>query len=498
MDLFTLPLDGRHIELAVRVVLQVMLLLSSAFFSGSETALFSLSALDLQKLRSMRHPRADKIHEMLDEPRRLIISILCGNELVNIASSANMAAILISFFDEAQTTWINIVVMVPVLLLVGEVTPKTVAVTFPVMVVTNISARLLPKWIALITPLREAVRLIADRITTAIVGEPVKKDNILHADEFRTLVEEGAATGALRATERILIDNMLEASETEVADIMTPGPRMVCLDAARPLPDLVAEFHKLKHPRVPLFVDHPDHIIGFLHSEDVIRLIHGEKSIDNVKVRDILRPAHFIPPTKKVDELVDYLQENNTRAALVIDEYGGVLGIVSIKDVADFIFAKISGTPTSHKQYQQGESGDIFTVPGDMSLNDFNDLTGFGIDDPVMNTIGGAALRAFNRLPKPEEQVVANGFTYTVEKMDGLRILSVRVVRNPVNDGLLPPVETTASEMEAEPPAETATPDEPRDGSGESTAPTGAADDASPDTRNQAIDPSEAHPDRGA
>lgn len=450
MDLFTLPIDGRHLELVIRLLLQVVLLTASAFFSGSETALFSLRPVDLQKLRSMRHPRADQIHEMLDEPRRLIISILCGNELVNIASSANMASILISFVNEVEATWINILIMVPVLLLVGEVTPKTVAVTYPVMIAGNLSARFLPRWIAFIAPVRDAVRYVADRITTAIVGEPVKKDNILHADEFRTLVEEGAAHGVLRATERILIDNMLEASEAEVADIMTPGPRMVSLDATRSLPELIAAFHKIKHPRVPLYLDHPDHIIGFLHSEDVIRLIHGEKSLDNIKVRDILRPAHFIPPTKKVDEMVDYFQENNTRAAMVIDEYGGVLGIVSIKDVAEFIFARISGTPISHKQYQRGESGNLFSVPGDMSLNDFNDLTNFDIDDPVMNTIGGFALRGFNRLPEPEDQVVVNGFTFTVEQMDGLRIKSLRVMRNATGDSLFPATEEPMESAEAQ------------------------------------------------
>jgi len=390
-----------------------------------------LTKLDLEKLRSMRHPRADRIHELLDEPRRLIISILCGNELVNIASASNMAAILVSFFDEADTTWINILVMVPLLLLVGEVTPKTLAVTYPVMFATNVSARILPRWIALITPLREVVRFIADRITTAIVGEPVKKDNILHADEFRTLVEEGAASGALRATERILIDNMLEASETEVADIMTPGPRMVSLDGSLSLPELIAEFHKLKHPRVPLYLRHPSSIIGFLHSEDVIRLIHGDKHLDQVKVRDIIRPAHFIPSTKKVDEMVDYFQENNTRAALVIDEYGSVLGIVSIKDVAEFIFGKIVGPQQTRQYYQGNTNGDTYLVPGDMNLNDFNDLSGFGLDDPIMNTVGGVALRAFNRLPKQGEQVTEDGFSFTVEQMEGLRINSVRITRIP-------------------------------------------------------------------
>ena len=154
----SLALSSVDIELAIRFVVQAFLLLSSAVFSGSETALFSLSRIDLQKLRNTREKHSESIHAMLDEPRRLIISILCGNELVNIASAVNMAAILLLLFGAEDAGWINIVVMVPLLLLIGEVTPKTIAVSFPVKFTTRISARLLPRWIVFITPLREIVR----------------------------------------------------------------------------------------------------------------------------------------------------------------------------------------------------------------------------------------------------------------------------------------------------------------------------------------------------
>ena len=125
-----MEVDTWNIELLIRGVLQVVLLASSAVFSGSETALFSLSRIDLQQLRYRRDPTSESIHAMLDEPRRLIISILCGNELVNIASSVNMAAILLILFGH-DAGWLNILVMVPLLLLIGEVTPKTIAVNYP-------------------------------------------------------------------------------------------------------------------------------------------------------------------------------------------------------------------------------------------------------------------------------------------------------------------------------------------------------------------------------
>ena len=154
-----LAFDADDVELYLRILFQALLLLSSAVFSGSETALFSLSRIDLQKLRQSRHPDSENIHAMLDEPRRLIISILCGNELVNIASAVNMTAILLIIFAGQDVGWINILIMVPLLLLIGEVTPKTVAVSFPIKFSTVISARILPRWMVFITPLREVVRL---------------------------------------------------------------------------------------------------------------------------------------------------------------------------------------------------------------------------------------------------------------------------------------------------------------------------------------------------
>ena len=152
-------------DMIARLVVQLFLFGCSALFSGSETALFSLSRLDLQKLRRERHPRSETLHALLDEPRRLIISILCGNELVNIAATINMAGILFALYGPERAGWITILVMFPLLLLFGEVTPKTIAVSNPVRVSTNLVATPLSLWSWLVTPLRRVVRLIAGSIT---------------------------------------------------------------------------------------------------------------------------------------------------------------------------------------------------------------------------------------------------------------------------------------------------------------------------------------------
>jgi CBS domain containing-hemolysin-like protein len=442
-------------ELILRCVLQVFLLASSAIFSGSETALFSLSRIDLQKLRQTRDQHSESIHAMLDEPRRLIISILCGNELVNIASAVNMAGILLLLFSEQDVGWINIAIMVPLLLLIGEVTPKTIAVGIPVKFATRVSARILPRWILFITPLREAVRLVADRITTYIVGDNVARENILQPDEFRTLLEEGEETGIIDATERVLIDNVLEAAETDISRIMTPGPRIRFLDASLPVPELIEEFRKYHHPRIPVFQEHWDNVIGLIHSEDILKLVRGGGDLSQVTLDMILKPVHFVPPTKKVDEMFDYFQAHNTRVAIILGEYGEVLGIVTMKDVLTFIFGEISGAMEGQEYYKE-EDENSYIVPGDMRLSDFYNLTNFDIEDPVMCTIGGVAFRLFDSLPVAGDKVSSEGYEFVAKEVKGLRIskMLVRKLSEGIDSAEQAPLDAAALDAaEADKPA---------------------------------------------
>jgi len=416
------------LELTLRCLFQTILLGSSAVFSGSETALFSLSRIDLQKLRQSAHKDSESIHAMLDEPRRLIISILCGNELVNIASAVNMTSILLLIFSDQNVGWINIVIMVPLLLLIGEVTPKTIAVNFPIKFASRITAKILPRWIAFITPLREVIRFISDHITTLIVGLNVDRQNILQPDEFRTLLEEGEETGIIDATERILIDNVLEASETDISRIMTPSPRIHFLDAELPVEELIEQFRNFRHPRIPLYKSHWDNVIGFIHSEDILKLVRGGSEMDKVTLEMIIKPADFVPPTKKIDEMFDYFQAHNTRTAIILGEYGEVLGLVTMKDVLTFIFGEISGTMVGMEYYRE-EDDNTYIVPGDMRLTDFYNLTNFDIEDPVMSTIGGFAFRLFDRLPAIEDFIEYEGYKFIVKEVKGLRISKLMVCK---------------------------------------------------------------------
>lgn len=420
-------------EMVFRLILQGILLFCSAFFSGSETALFSLSRLDFQQLRRERNPRSEILHALLDQPRRLIISILCGNELVNIAAAANMTGILMVLYGPEKAGTLAVVLMVTLLLLFGEITPKTIAVSNPVRVSTNLVAGPINFWVKLITPLRWIIRLVADRITTMIVGQEKDADNILRVDEFRSLVEEVAKGGELDATERALIHHLLDATDTEIVEIMIPRTRTRFLDADLPVPELIEKFKSFRHSRVPVCRYHRDNLVGFLHAEMVLRLILDNVDLNTVRLEDILNKPIVVPLTKKVDEMFDFFQARNVRAAVCLNEFGGVEGFITITDVLNFIFGHVIGVVQGSELYQERDEN-VYEIPGEMKLTDFNNLTHFGLEDPRMTTIGGVAFRHLDRLPQKGDSVVVEGVEITVLEMDGHRIAKVRVSMGETQD----------------------------------------------------------------
>lgn len=412
-----------------RLALQLALLICSAFFSSAETALFSLSRLDLQQLRAEQNPHSITIHELLDQPRKLIISILSGNELVNVAATANMAFIVLALYGAEKVFVMTMLLMVPLFLLFGEVTPKTIAVSNPVRYSTRVVARPLWLWMKLTAPLRWAIRGIADRVTTWLVGETKTADNILQVDEFLTLLEQVSAEGVIDATERALIYNLLEANETEIVEVMTPRTQMAFLNVEMSVPEMVEKFIAYRHPRVPVFKTHRDNLVGFVHAEDVLRLVLDEVDLARYTPEDIMHAPVVVPLTKKVDEMFDFFQVNRVRAAACLNEFGGVEGFITMRGVLSFMFGDISGGSRATAGYYAEKDYNIYEVPGDMKLNDFDNLTNFGIEDSRMTTIGGYSFRLLDRLPMVGDRVNSEDIIIQIVEMDDHRIARVRVAK---------------------------------------------------------------------
>lgn len=408
-------------DMLVRLLLQGLLFTASAFFSGSETALFSLSRYDLQRLARTRDPMAGALERLLEQPRRLIVSILCGNELVNIAAAANMTAILVEFLGVEGAAVTATFVMIPLILLFGEVTPKSLAVSNPVWASTRIVAKPLSLWVRIVAPLAYVVRYIAERTTTLFIGPEREKENLLRVDELETLVEAAVEAGELTATERMLVHGLISAGMASVSEIMTPRGKLSVIDGAADAHSQRETFRALRHARVPVFIGELDNIVGMLHAEDML-----VGANDDTQEVPALHPALIVPPTKEVDEMLAFFDQEEARAALVVNEFGGIDGIVTLSDVTHFLFAGVFDT-------QDPEAARIMPVDGGFEIDGSTPVsvvcrvTGIDIPEPVMTTMGGVVIRALGRIPSVGDSVERNGLHFEVIAMDKLRVGRIRL-----------------------------------------------------------------------
>jgi len=441
------------ITLWIELTLFVVLMGLSGFFSSAETSLFSLSKIQLEQMRRDDHPSLGRIERLLSQPRRLIVTILIGNEFVNVAASVISAAIVIRLLG-AEDKFVNLFIMVPILLLVGEITPKTLAIR------NNVAfAAFQSKYIALfanlISPLRWLVRHAADRVTTLIVGKERSRANIVTEDMVRTLAREAVGEGVLNPVEARYIDHIFEFGDKTVEDVMTPRSNVLFLPADMALGDMLQELRRTRRTKVPVYQENRNNILGILYARDLLGMEPDELSRLDENRRQLLRPPYFVPETKLASELFHTFRKRKLSLALVVDEYGGVTGLVSMEDLLECIFGDIpsASDAVSATPYRKLTDGST-RIEGGMQIEQFNREFHQHLPEDVVETVGGLVLDRFGELPVVGAKLQIDGLEFVVETVEGNRImaLSVKEVEAAVSDvpaeaGLLPPdggPETTA------------------------------------------------------
>jgi putative hemolysin len=294
-------------------------------------------------------------------------------------------------------------------------------------VCTRIVIRPISWWVRVVAPLAFLVRLIADRTTTLIVGPERAKENILHIEELQTLIEEGIESGEITPTERSLVDSLIRAGATEVREIMTPRSQVAFIEGHVDDETIRAQFLAQRRTRVPVYIENRDNVAGFLYAEDLLDWDISED--ESRSLSDRLRPPLAVAPTKEIDEMLDFFDEYEARAALVVDEFGSVDGIITLSDVTNFLFAGLfEDTALDSSGIVAVENG--FEMDGGTSIAMIRGMTGLELQDSLMTTIAGAALRNFGHVPAVGDQVEFDGLTLEVLAMDDLRIARVRLERN--------------------------------------------------------------------
>lgn len=396
----------------------------SGFFSSSETSLFSLSNIQLEQMRRDQHPRIGIIQQLLSQPRRLIITILIGNELVNVTASVISAAIVIRLLG-AEKKWINLLIMVPLLLLVGEITPKVFAIRHNIAF-ASFESRPVEYFARLIKPIRLVVRNIADWFITLFIGKERSRGNIITEDMVRILAREAVGEGALDHFEAQFIEQIFDFGNKTLEDIMTPRSDVFFLSLDMPLEEIIAQVCKSRHTKIPIYQENRDNVCGILHARDLLGIDTAKFSQHLYELKKLLRKPYFVPESKLAADLFRAFRERKLSIALTVDEYGGVTGLVTMEDLLECIFGEIHSPSDEVDQVSIKDLGDgRYAVDGSMPITEFNQQMGSNLSEEWGETIGGLLLHHYGELPPEGDKIEIDRFRFRVTEVEENRIRTV-------------------------------------------------------------------------
>lgn len=406
-----------------KLSLLALLLAFSGFFSGSEASFFSLTTLHLYKMKEERFPLFGTVQKLLSLPRRLLITILVGNDSINVAFSALMTSLFIFVFG-TEGKWGSIAVTTLILIIFGESIPKIFAVTHP-MSFSSAASLPLTLFARILFPVVWLLEKISDIFVFISARKVPESAGIITEDEFRTLVDVGHEEGALEEGQRELIHRIFELGDIKVSDFMTPRVDMFCLPLSMSIRDMEQEIIAARHSRIPIYGTDKDDLLGILHAKDLLaELAKGRKKFN---VKALLRKPYFVPTEKEAHTLLGDFKSRQLQMAIVVDEYGGVAGLVTLTDILESLFGEMYDEYAMREEPLHPVDERTFIVSGMMDVEDFNERFGVSISTDDFDTIGGFAFHLFGKLPAKGEEVDYEGYRFTVETIRKARILTLKV-----------------------------------------------------------------------
>ncbi len=412
-------------DITFKIIFLCVLLFLSGFFSGSEASLFSLTALHLHKMKEDKNPFYSYINRLLTYPRRLLVTVLVGNESVNITISVLATSVFISFIG-IEGKWVSIAVTTLALLVFGEAIPKTFAVNYPIRFSSSVSIPL-TLFAAIERPVVWILEKISDLFVHVFGRVIVAESSALTEDEFKILVDVGQEEGALEESQKDLILRVFKLADTTVSDIMTPRVDMSCLPLSMSVEQMAQEVLKNRYSRIPVYQTDKDDIIGVLHAQQLLEEISKGRTAGGV--RHLLKKPYFVPLERSIESMLKDFKGRRNQMAFVVDEYGGIEGLVTINDIMESLVGDIyDEDDVQEKPYQKINDGS-YMLSGAMDVEEFNELVGTSVSLEEFDTVGGFVFHLFGKLPTRGDTVDFDIFTIKVEKVSKTRIMKVRLKR---------------------------------------------------------------------
>lgn len=411
-----------------RFILAAACITLSSLFSASESAFLGLNKLRVHFLREKGDKRAIRAGKLLERKEELLNMLLVGNEIVNVALSVTLTAIFLRLFGPAGLPIATFIATV-LLLIFGEITPKSVTTTHPETCAFALSG-FVKLFFYILRPFVVFFTFIS-RIILRIFGISTKKKAVSFTeDEIKTLIDVGGEEGVLEAGEKKMMSRVFKFTDLNATDIMIPRLKVICIDPGMSYRDVVQLSERTRISKFPVYEnDDIDNIIGVLYVKDMLFFTEVR---DEFSVRKVMRPPLFIPGTTKMSSIQELLHENHQSFAIVIDEYSGTDGILTIEDIEQEIFGAVVDDIYHEEEVEEREPSEFEeffskSIDGSTRLIDLNETLRIKLESKLNETIAGYICEKLERIPMVGESIEESNYVFTVEKLEGHRIAKVHV-----------------------------------------------------------------------
>lgn len=425
-----------------QIAVLVVLILLNAYFAASEIAFISLNDAKIEKQAKEGNKKAKQIYKMLKNPSKFLATIQIGITLAGFLSSAfasdafadKLAPMLNNLLPMLGTdTWRTIsIILITILLsfftlVFGELVPKRLAMKYYEKVSFGTIGVI--RGISFITAPFVKLLTFSTNVISKIFGVKENEEEIVTEEEIKMMIDEGEEKGTIKEEEKEMINNVFEFNDTTASEIMTPRIDIFALKISQDLYEVLDELDDYKYSRIPVYEDTIDNIKGIILIKDILKDLRDKKKIN---IKKLIKEVHFVPESVPIDKLFRQLQRNKMQMAIVIDEYGGTAGLVTMEDILEELVGNIFDEHDEEELEYELIDENTYMVNGNISIGDLEKIIGIEISDGDYETLSGYLLGKLEELPpEGEETIIEDGkLTYKIEEYEDKRIKRVKICKN--------------------------------------------------------------------
>ena len=406
----------------IQLIILLVLLFLSAFFSSAETAMTTVNRIRIRSLADDGDARAKTLLKITDDPAKFLSAILIGNNIVNLSAASLTTSLAYGLGGSMVAIASGILTLL--ILLFGEITPKTMA-TIHSEKISLLYAPVISIFIRLMTPVIFIVNGLANIILRIIHVDPNANTNVMTENDLRTIVDVSHEDGVIESEEKEMINNVFDLGDAKAKDVMVPRVHVTFADVNSTYDELIDIFREDKFTRLPIFEDTTDNVIGTINMKDL--LLYDNKK--DFHLRDILREAYFTYEYKNISELLLEMRESSFNIAIVLDEYGETAGLITLEDLLEEIVGEIRDEYDDNEEDFIQEIGPHeYLVEGSTNLEEINDRLDLDLSSDDYDSVGGLIIEHLDRLPEAGDEITTeDGIRMIVEKLDKNRIEQVHM-----------------------------------------------------------------------